>query len=68
MAPKLRLAYVTTHYPALSHTFILREVAALRRRGVEVHTVSMRRTGGEHLLSHENRDAGESTLRSARLA
>ena len=58
---KLKLAYITTHYPALSHTFILREVAALRRLGAEVHTISLRRTSGEHLLSQENRDASETT-------
>jgi colanic acid/amylovoran biosynthesis glycosyltransferase len=61
MPPRIRIAYLTTHYPALSHTFILREVAALRRRRVEVHTVSMRRTSGEHLLSLENREASQST-------
>jgi glycosyltransferase involved in cell wall biosynthesis len=61
MAPGLRLAYITTRYPALSHTFILREVAALRRLGAEVHTISLRRTSGEHLLSRENRDAAQST-------
>ncbi len=69
MAPGLRLAYLTTHYPALSHTFILREVAALRRLGLEVHTISLRRAAGEHLLCQENRDAGDSTyaIRPARV-
>jgi len=57
----VRLAYITTHYPALSHTFILGEVAALRREGAEVHTISMRRAGGEHLLSRENREASQTT-------
>ncbi len=62
MQPQLRLAYVTTHYPALSHTFILREVDALRRLGAEVQTISLRRTSGEHLLSAENREAATSTF------
>jgi glycosyltransferase involved in cell wall biosynthesis len=68
MAPAARVAYITTHYPALSHTFIQREVAALRRSGVEVHTISMRRTAGEHLLSSEHRDAARTTyaIRPAR--
>lgn len=61
MASQLRLAYITTHYPALSHTFIRREVAALRGLGAEVHTISLRRTSGEHLLSRENRLAAQST-------
>src|SRR5207302_5242790 len=46
---------------ALSHTFIAREVAALRRRGVSVHTVSLRRATGEHLISDANRAAARST-------
>jgi colanic acid/amylovoran biosynthesis glycosyltransferase len=62
MQPKLRLAYITTSYPAVSHTFIEREVAALRRLDVEIHTISLRRTSGEHLLTPENRDASESTF------
>ena len=68
MAPAARVAYITTHYPALSHTFIQREVAALRRSGVEVHTISMRRTAGEHLLSPEHREASRTTyaIRPAR--
>ena len=69
MQPGPRLAYLTTHYPALSHTFILREVAALRRLGMDVHTVSLRKSAGEHLLSQENRDAAQSTyaVRPARV-
>ena len=38
----VRLAYLTSQYPATSHTFILREVRALRARGVEVATFSVR--------------------------
>lgn len=39
-----RLAYLTGAYPAVSHTFILREVEALRGLGFEVLTCSIRRT------------------------
>lgn len=38
----LRIGYLTSQYPAPSHTFIAREVAELRRRGFEVHTFSVR--------------------------
>ncbi len=38
---KLRIAYLVSRYPAISHTFILREVLALRRRGFEIHTASI---------------------------
>ena len=37
-----RLAYLTSQYPATSHTFIRREITALRERGVEVQTFSVR--------------------------
>jgi glycosyltransferase involved in cell wall biosynthesis len=38
----MRLGYLISQYPALSHTFILREVLALRRHGVNVCVVSVR--------------------------
>jgi colanic acid/amylovoran biosynthesis glycosyltransferase len=55
------VAYITTRYPSISHTFVLREVQALRDRGVDVHTVSIHQADGEHLLSDANRRALEST-------
>jgi colanic acid/amylovoran biosynthesis glycosyltransferase len=55
------IAYITTRYPAMSHTFILHEVNALRDRGVDVHTVSICEATGEHLLSGDNRRAFQST-------
>jgi glycosyltransferase involved in cell wall biosynthesis len=39
---ELRLAYLTSQYPATSHTFISREVAALRKLGVNLDTFSIR--------------------------
>ena len=39
----MRLAVLTSQYPAASHTFIRREIAELRRRGLEVHVFSIRR-------------------------
>lgn len=38
----MRLGYLVSQYPALSHTFILREVLALRSQGVDVCVVSVR--------------------------
>ena len=38
-----RIAYLTGHYPKVSHTFILREVEALRALGIEVLTCSIRK-------------------------
>lgn len=37
----LRIAYLNTQYPSLSHTFIEREIRAVRARGIEVHTFSI---------------------------
>jgi colanic acid/amylovoran biosynthesis glycosyltransferase len=38
----MKLAYLTSQYPATSHTFISREVAAMRRLGVQLDTFSIR--------------------------
>src|SRR5262249_53349918 len=38
----MKLGYLVSQYPALSHTFILREVLALRRCGIDVRVVSVR--------------------------
>src|SRR3954454_1631005 len=59
--PAAPLAYVVGLHPALSHTFVLHEVEALRRLGVGVQTISIRRATGEHLLSKRNRAAAETT-------
>ncbi|HEV3228196.1 MAG TPA: glycosyltransferase, partial [Solirubrobacteraceae bacterium] len=47
----LHLAYVMGRYPAVSHTFILREVQALRDVGVQVDTFSIHDSGPQHVLS-----------------
>lgn len=36
-----RLAYLLSAYPAISHTFFLREILALRARGFAIHTASI---------------------------
>ena len=60
--PPLRLAYLSSKYPAISHTFILREVEALRRLGVEIQTLSIRRTPADEQLSQADRAAADSTV------
>lgn len=37
----MRIAYLVSHYPAISHTFILREVRTLRQLGFEIHVASI---------------------------
>ena len=41
--PEKWIAYLTSEYPAPSHTFIRREVEALRARGLSIETFSIRR-------------------------
>ncbi len=38
----IRLAYLVSQYPTVTHTFILREIRSLRGRGFEVHVISIR--------------------------
>lgn len=57
-----RIAYLTGEYPAVSHTFILREVEALRARGLDVLTCSVRRTGPEHRRGAAEKEAAGSTF------
>jgi colanic acid/amylovoran biosynthesis glycosyltransferase len=40
----VKLGYLISQYPAVNHTFVLREVQTLRRSGFDVHTVSVRRS------------------------
>lgn len=49
------IAYICSAYPAISHVFVLREVVALRRLGLDVHTFSVRRTATADLLSDADR-------------
>jgi colanic acid/amylovoran biosynthesis glycosyltransferase len=58
----MRVAYLTGRYPAISHTFILREVEALRQLGVEVETFSVWRTQESELLAAADREAWASTM------
>lgn len=43
---RLRLAYLTTEYPKVSHTFIRREIVELERRGHHVMRLAIRDSGG----------------------
>ena len=55
------LAYLTSLYPAVSHTFIQREVLKLRQAGVQVETFTIRRAPDEHLLSPVDRSEADRT-------
>jgi colanic acid/amylovoran biosynthesis glycosyltransferase len=47
----MRIAYLASRYPAVSHTFIQREVAGLRAAGVPVDTFAIRRVEPHEVLS-----------------
>lgn len=51
----MKVAYLCSRYPAVSHTFVLREVAGLRRGGIDVYTFTVRRTPPAQLLSEADR-------------
>lgn len=57
----MRIAYLASHYPAVSHTFVMREVLALRRLGVQVETFSIHRTPESQLLAEADREADRTT-------
>ena len=55
------IAYLCSAYPLVSQTFVMREVLALRRLGVDVQTFTVRRSGPEDLLSDLDRDEAART-------
>lgn len=59
---KLRLAYLNSRYPSLSHTFIEREVRFLRQLEVEVRTCSIRPPSANDLLGSTNPASAEETF------
>ncbi|MEM0936474.1 MAG: glycosyltransferase family 4 protein [Pseudomonadota bacterium] len=56
------IAYLTGQYPRASHTFILREVTALRRLGLDICTCSVRREPEEELIGPEEAAAQAETF------
>jgi colanic acid/amylovoran biosynthesis glycosyltransferase len=58
----MRVGYLMSSYPAISHAFVLREVQELRRAGVEVHTMSIRASDPSALRSEADRREYERTF------
>lgn len=56
------VAYLVSQYPALSHSFIEREILAVRAQGVDVHTFSIRQADPRTLLTQTMRDEAASTF------
>lgn len=59
---KVRLAYLTSQYPAASHTFIRREVEALREMGWTTDTFSVRPPGADETAGDADRFEAERTF------
>jgi glycosyltransferase involved in cell wall biosynthesis len=57
----MHLAYVCSRYPSISHVFILREVLALRRAGIEIDPFTIRRDGDHELLTEVDREEDRRT-------
>lgn len=58
----LRIAYLTSQYPATSHTFIRREVSALRAAGMDLQTFSVRAPGAAELKSATDQQEAAQTF------
>jgi colanic acid/amylovoran biosynthesis glycosyltransferase len=58
----VRVAYLISRYPIVSHTFVLREVRALRALGLEVDTVTVVRVDRDELVEEETRLEDARTL------
>ena len=57
-----RLAYLTSQYPAASHTFIRREIQALREQGWSIDTFSVRPPGSDETASDADRMEADQTF------
>lgn len=66
----MRIAYLVTEYPKVSHVFIRREILALERRGVEVMRIALRGWDGELVddEDHLERERTRYVLRDGALA
>ena len=61
-APPFRLAYLTGVYPLASHTFIQREIAALRALGSDITITSIRQPEAKELIGPEEEAARAETF------
>jgi colanic acid/amylovoran biosynthesis glycosyltransferase len=57
----MHVAYLCSRYPDVSHTFIQREIVALRKLGLDISTFSVRRARPHQVLSRLDREELERT-------
>ena len=58
----MKIGYLVSQYPAASHTFIRREIQALRKHGILIETFSVRRPPPNELVSDADREALNDTF------
>lgn len=57
----MKIAYLASRYPAVSHTFILQEILALRARGLEIETFSVRTATRSDIIDALNSEEARRT-------
>ena len=57
----MHIAYLISQYPAPSHTFIRREINALRHCGIDIQTFSVRLPSPEEIISEADRQEFKNT-------
>ena len=62
LAKGVRLAFLTSQYPAASHTFIRREIEALRHLGLSIDTFSVRRPGADETTAGADKAEAHGTF------
>jgi colanic acid/amylovoran biosynthesis glycosyltransferase len=55
------VGYLVSRYPAISHTFVMREVAGVRKAGLRVQTFSVQRAHHHDLLTEEDKREDKQT-------
>lgn len=57
-----KIAYLCSEYPAISHTFIFREIQSLREESIEVYTSSVRHPHGLQIMTDEEKQEAQATM------
>jgi colanic acid/amylovoran biosynthesis glycosyltransferase len=58
----MRIGYLVSMYPAVSHTFILREILALRDRGIEIEAASINLSPVRDTLTQDEKHEADRTF------
>ncbi len=61
-SPSAAIAYLSTHYPGVTHTFIQREVLELREQGVPVDTFSINTINDDQIQTSIDSSERETTV------